>query len=82
MSKDTRDLLAVLKAELDFVEKGGYSHTARAAWRPAIHLSRFADLFQFRSRSAAETLQRLHSDADRSAELREEEYRLPLYSAE
>jgi hypothetical protein len=34
MSKDTRDLLAVLKAELDFVEKGGYSHTARAAWRP------------------------------------------------
>jgi hypothetical protein len=34
MSKDNRDLLAVLKAELDFVEKGGYRHTARAAWRP------------------------------------------------
>jgi hypothetical protein len=34
MSKDTRDLLAVLKAELNFIEKGGYRLTARAAWRP------------------------------------------------
>ncbi|MGB7281088.1 MAG: hypothetical protein WBE13_02405 [Candidatus Acidiferrum sp.] len=34
MSKDTRDLLAVLKAELDFVEKGGYRLTSRAPWRP------------------------------------------------
>jgi len=32
--KDKRDLLAVLKAELEFVEKGGYRHTSRAAWRP------------------------------------------------
>jgi len=31
---DKRDLLDVLKAELEFVEKGGYRHTARAAWRP------------------------------------------------
>jgi hypothetical protein len=34
MTNDKRDLLAVLKAELEFVEKGGYLHTARAAWRP------------------------------------------------
>jgi len=34
MCKDTRDLLAVLKAELQFVEKGGYRLTSRAAWRP------------------------------------------------
>jgi len=34
MSNDKRDLLSVLKAELEFVEKGGYRDTARAAWRP------------------------------------------------
>ena len=34
MTGDPRDLLKVLKAELEFVEKGGYRHTARAAWRP------------------------------------------------
>jgi hypothetical protein len=34
MSKDKRDLLEVLKAELEFLEKGGYRHTARADWRP------------------------------------------------
>jgi hypothetical protein len=34
MTCDTRDLLKVLKAELEFLEKGGYRHTARAAWRP------------------------------------------------
>ena len=34
MTNDKRDLLAVLKAELEFLEKGGYRHTARAPWRP------------------------------------------------
>lgn len=34
MTGDARDLLKVLKAELEFLEKGGYRHTARAAWRP------------------------------------------------
>jgi hypothetical protein len=34
MGTDQRDLLAVLKNELEFLEKGGYRHTARAAWRP------------------------------------------------
>jgi len=34
MTKDTRDLLDVLKAELQFLEMGGYRHTARADWRP------------------------------------------------
>jgi hypothetical protein len=31
---DHRDLLAVLKRELDFLQQGGYRCTARAAWRP------------------------------------------------
>jgi hypothetical protein len=34
MRSDKRDLLDVLKAELEFLEKGGYRHPARAAWRP------------------------------------------------
>lgn len=32
--KDKRDLLSVLKAELEFLEMGGYRQTARAHWRP------------------------------------------------
>ena len=34
MTNDKRDLLDVLKAELEFLEKGGYRHSARAPWRP------------------------------------------------
>ena len=34
MSEDKRNLLKVLHSELDFLEKGGYHHTARAQWRP------------------------------------------------
>jgi hypothetical protein len=34
MSKDKRDLLTVLRSELEFLEKGGYRTTARADWRP------------------------------------------------
>lgn len=34
MAKDEGRLLDALRAELAFIEKGGYRHTARAAWRP------------------------------------------------
>lgn len=34
MTKDNRDLLDVLKAELNFLGKGGYRNTARVPWRP------------------------------------------------
>jgi hypothetical protein len=34
MTKDKRHLLDVLKAELQFLQKGGYRQTARADWRP------------------------------------------------
>ena len=34
MTNDDRDLLAVLKAELEFLEKGGYRHSPHASWRP------------------------------------------------
>src|ERR1700719_4296365 len=33
MYKDERDLLHVLKAELAFLEKGGYGRSPREAWR-------------------------------------------------
>jgi hypothetical protein len=34
MAKDDRDLLTVLKAELEFLEKGGYQHSPDAPQRP------------------------------------------------
>jgi hypothetical protein len=34
MVQDDRDLLAVLQAELEFLEKGGYRHSPSARWRP------------------------------------------------
>jgi hypothetical protein len=35
MEKDERDLLEVLKFELQFLEKGGYGRSPREAWRPS-----------------------------------------------
>ena len=34
MSTDTRDRLETLKAELDFIEKGGYGRSVRTPWKP------------------------------------------------
>ncbi len=34
MASDDRDILEVLKEELDFIEKGGYGRSVRTPWRP------------------------------------------------
>ena len=34
MARDQRDLLDVLKAELQFLEQGGYQRSPKAPWRP------------------------------------------------
>jgi hypothetical protein len=34
MAKDDRDILEVLKDELDFIEKGGYGRSVRTPWKP------------------------------------------------
>lgn len=34
MGKDNRDLLQILKAELEFLGAGGYRSSAKARWRP------------------------------------------------
>jgi hypothetical protein len=34
MAKDERDILELLKRELDFIEKGGYGRSVRAPWQP------------------------------------------------
>ena len=34
MAKDERDILELLKAELDYVESGGYGRRVRTPWRP------------------------------------------------
>ena len=36
MTKDDREVLEVLKFELEFLEKGGYGRSPRAAWRPTL----------------------------------------------
>lgn len=33
MAKDERDILELLKSELDFIEKGGYGRSVRTPWR-------------------------------------------------
>jgi hypothetical protein len=34
MTQDERDTLEVLKAELDFIEKGGYGRSVKTPWQP------------------------------------------------
>lgn len=34
MTKDDRDTLELLKAEFDFVEKGGYGRSVKTPWQP------------------------------------------------
>ena len=34
MAKDERDVLELLKTELDFIEKGGYGRSVRTPWQP------------------------------------------------
>ena len=34
MAKDDRDVLELLKEELDFIEKGGYGRSVRTPWQP------------------------------------------------
>jgi hypothetical protein len=34
MSKDTRDILEVLRFELNFLEQGGYGRSVRTPWKP------------------------------------------------
>ena len=38
MAKDDRDTLEVLKAELNFVKKGGYGRSPREPWRAVLAL--------------------------------------------
>jgi len=34
MAKDQRDIVELLKTELDFIEKGGYGRSVKTPWRP------------------------------------------------
>ncbi len=34
MANDERDILELLKEELDFIEKGGYGRSVRTPWKP------------------------------------------------
>jgi hypothetical protein len=60
MSTDTRDRLEVLKAELDFVEKGGYGRSVRTPWKPTSifqdSLSCLNHGYSYRAHSCSECL--------------------------
>jgi hypothetical protein len=49
MNKDKRDLVDVLKRELQFVEKGGYQHPSRAPWRPQFMFQNSPTCLNFKS---------------------------------
>ena len=34
MARDDRDIIEVLKEELDFIQKGGYGRSVRTPWKP------------------------------------------------
>ena len=45
MTTDERDILELLKDELDFVEKGGYGRSVRTPWQSKSTLSGFPVLY-------------------------------------
>jgi hypothetical protein len=49
MRKDKRQLVDVLRQELEFVEKGGYRHPSHAAWRPQFMFQDSPTCFNFNS---------------------------------
>ncbi len=64
MRKDERDVLEVLKFELDFIEKGGYGRSVRTPWLPT---SAFQDsLTCINSQSRGLRLLGYFGDPDRS----------------
>ena len=50
MPKDSRDILEVLKFELDFLQQGGYGRTPREAWRPPLIFEDSPSCLNFNSR--------------------------------
>ncbi len=50
MPSDDRDILDVLKFELEFLEQGGYGRTPREAWRPRLIFEDSPSCLNFNSR--------------------------------
>jgi hypothetical protein len=50
MPRDNRDLLDVLKFELEFLEQGGYGRLARESWRPPFIFQDSPTCMNFNSR--------------------------------
>jgi hypothetical protein len=44
--RDNRQLLSVLRAELEFLEEGGYRQSPRQAWRAPLVFADFPDLHE------------------------------------
>ncbi len=72
MLKDDRDILETLRAELDYIEKGGYGRSVRTPWQPT---SVFQDSltcinfgYPYRAHPCEECLLNDHVPPDRRSE--------------
>ena len=80
MANDDRDLLTVLKAELAFLEKGGYRHSPSARWRPQFIFEDSPTCMNHGRTRESPALQRVHFDESRSCGLPQREDSLPAHS--
>ena len=65
MANDDRDLLTVLKEELEFLEKGGYQHSPDAPWRSRFIFEDSPTCMNHGKRESP-TVQRVRLDQSRS----------------
>ena len=80
MQKDERDLLDVLKFELNFLEKGGYGRSSREALAAGACLRRLSHVHELRLQERPGALQRLRADAAGAARASLRENTLPANS--
>jgi hypothetical protein len=59
MAKDERDILEILKGELNFIEKGGYGRSVPDTIATKINLSGLLDLHQLRRSQPYPPVQRM-----------------------
>ena len=82
MQKDERDLLDVLKFELEFLEKGGYGRSPREAWRPQFIFEDSPTVHELRLQGKAGAVHPLCSNAVGATRVPLRENSLPPYSSE
>ena len=80
MDNEKRNLLDVLKTELAFLEKGGYSGSARQPVEMPALFRRFANLRKLRRERSLRAVQRMCLDAGGTSAIARREDSMPPYS--